>query len=202
VAEETGLIVHIGEWVFRQVCDQLRKWGGAVAGKGRVSVNVSARQFRQPELVDAIRRIVTEAGIVPSTLGVEITESALVDDPGNAATTLTRLKDMGLTISIDDFGTGYSSLSYLKRFPIDYLKIDRTFVRDIATDPDDAAIVTAVIQMAKSLKLGVIAEGVESEDQLNFLRERGCETAQGFYFAKPLPPEQAARWLARRWSKE
>jgi EAL domain-containing protein (putative c-di-GMP-specific phosphodiesterase class I) len=198
VAEETGLIVHIGEWVFRQVCAQLRAWGGAMGGQGRISVNVSARQFRQPELVDTIRRIVAEAGIAPSILGVEITESALVDDPENAATTLARLKEMGLTISIDDFGTGYSSLSYLKRFPIDSLKIDRTFVRDIATDPDDAAIVTAVIQMAKSLKLGVIAEGVETEEQRNFLRDRGCETAQGYFFAKPLPPDQVAGWLGRQ----
>jgi diguanylate cyclase (GGDEF)-like protein/PAS domain S-box-containing protein len=198
VAEETGLIVHIGEWVFRQVCAQLRAWGGAMGGQGRISVNVSARQFRQPELVDTIRRIVAEAGIAPSIMGVEITESALVDDPENAATTLARLKEMGLTISIDDFGTGYSSLSYLKRFPIDSLKIDRTFVRDIATDPDDAAIVTAVIQMAKSLKLGVIAEGVETEEQRNFLRDRGCETAQGYFFAKPLPPDQVAGWLGRQ----
>jgi diguanylate cyclase (GGDEF)-like protein/PAS domain S-box-containing protein len=198
VAEETGLIVNIGEWVLREVCQQLRAWGGALAGQGHVSVNISARQFRQPELVHTIRRAVAEAGIVPSHLGVEITESALMDDPQAAATTLARLKDMGLTISIDDFGTGYSSLSYLKRFPIDCLKIDRTFVRDIATDPDDAAIVTAVIQMAKSLKLHVIAEGVETEDQLNFLRERGCEGAQGYYFAKPLPAEQVASWLAKQ----
>jgi diguanylate cyclase (GGDEF)-like protein/PAS domain S-box-containing protein len=197
VAEDTGLIVHIGEWVLRRVCDQLRAWGGALAGRGRVSVNISARQFRQPELVDTIRRAVAEAGIATHYLGVEITESALVDDPEAAALTLARLKDMGLTISIDDFGTGYSSLSYLKRFPIDCLKIDRTFVRDIATDPDDAAIVTAVIQMAKSLKLDVIAEGVENEDQLKFLRERGCEGAQGYYFARPLPPEQVASWLVK-----
>jgi EAL domain-containing protein (putative c-di-GMP-specific phosphodiesterase class I) len=184
--------------VLRQVCQQLRAWGGTLAGRGRISINISARQFRQPELVDVIRRVVTEAGIAPHTLGVEITESALVDDPESAALTLARLKDMGLSISIDDFGTGYSSLSYLKRFPIDCLKIDRTFVRDIATDPDDAAIVTAVIQMARSLKLDVIAEGVESEDQLSFLRERGCEAAQGYYFAKPLPPEQAAGWLLKQ----
>ena len=198
VAEETGLIVSIGEWVLRQVCGQLPAWGGTLAGRGRVSINISARQFRQPELVDAIRRAVTEAGIAPHYLGVEITESALVDDPESAAMTLARLKDMGLSISIDDFGTGYSSLSYLKRFPIDCLKIDRTFVRDIATDPDDAAIVTAVIQMAKSLKLDVIAEGVETEDQLSFLRERGCEAAQGYFFARPLPPEQVASWLVRQ----
>ena len=193
VAEETGLIVPIGEWVFREVCRQLGEWGGACA---RVSVNVSARQFRQPDLVDMIARCLKEAGLRPETLAVELTESALIEDPENAAATLSRLKDMGLTISLDDFGTGYSSLSYLKRFPIDCLKIDRTFVRDIVTDPDDAAIVTAIITMAQSLKLEVVAEGVESQQQVDFLRARGCLAAQGYFFSKPLPAELAQEWLA------
>ena len=118
-----------------------------------------------------------------------------MDDPEAAAATLLRLKEMGLIISIDDFGTGYSSLSYLKRFPIDSLKIDRAFVRDIATDPDDAAIVTAIITMAQSLKLDVIAEGVETEEQLNFLRNRGCHAAQGYYFSRPVPAERVREWL-------
>jgi diguanylate cyclase (GGDEF)-like protein/PAS domain S-box-containing protein len=192
VAEETGLIVPIGEWVFREVCRQLREWGGASV---RVSVNVSARQFRQPELVDMIARTLKEAGLRPDALAVELTESALIDDPENAAATLGRLKDMGLAISLDDFGTGYSSLSYLKRFPIDCLKIDRTFVRDIVTDPDDAAIVTAIINMAQSLKLVVVAEGVESQQQVDFLRARGCLAAQGYFFSKPLPADLAQEWL-------
>lgn len=192
VAEETGLIVPIGEWVFREVCRQLREWGGASV---RVSVNVSARQFRQPELVDLIARSLKESGLRPDALAVEITESALIDDPENAAATLGRLKDMGLTISLDDFGTGYSSLSYLKRFPINCLKIDRAFVRDIATDPDDAAIVTAIITMAQSLKLEVVAEGVESQQQVDFLRARGCFAAQGYFFSKPLPADLAQEWL-------
>jgi len=194
VAEETGLIVPIGEWVFAQVCRQLRDWGG-LPSPGRISVNVSARQFRQPELIDVIQRTVRETGVNPTALGIEITESALMDDPEAAAATLLRLKEMGLTISIDDFGTGYSSLSYLKRFPIDSLKIDRGFVRDIATDPDDAAIVTAIITMAQSLKIDVIAEGVETEEQLNFLRNRGCDAAQGYYFSRPVPAEQVRQWL-------
>jgi EAL domain-containing protein (putative c-di-GMP-specific phosphodiesterase class I) len=160
-------------------------------------VNVSARQFRQPQLIDTIGRLVTQAGVSPTRLGIEITESALVDDPDKAAVTLRRLKDMGLTIAIDDFGTGYSSLSYLKRFPIDSLKIDRTFVRDLAADPDDAAIVTAIITMAHSLKLDVIAEGVETGEQCEFLQSRGCTAAQGYYFTRPLPPDEAAHWLAR-----
>ena len=194
VAEETGLIVPIGEWVFREVCRQLREWGGSAV---RLSVNVSARQFRQPDLVDFIDRSLKDTGLRPDTLAVEITESALIDDPENAALTLGRLKDMGLTIALDDFGTGYSSLSYLKRFPIDGLKIDRAFVRDIATDPDDAAIVTAIITMAQSLKLDVVAEGVETQQQLDFLRARGCLAAQGYFFSKPLPAEVAQEWLVR-----
>ncbi len=193
VAEETGLIVPIGEWVFREVCRQLHEWGGSAV---RVSVNVSARQFRQPELVDLIAWCLRESGLHPEALAVEITESALIDDPENAAATLSRIKDMGLTISLDDFGTGYSSLSYLKRFPINCLKIDRAFVRDIATDPDDAAIVTAIITMAQSLKLEVVAEGVETQQQVDFLRARGCFAAQGYFFSKPLPADLAQEWLA------
>jgi diguanylate cyclase (GGDEF)-like protein/PAS domain S-box-containing protein len=195
VAEETGLIVPIGVWVFRSVCEQLSRWGG-LRSPGRISVNLSARQFRQPDLVDAIRSAVAEAGVSAAMLGVEVTESALIDDPEKASVTLSRLKDMGLAISIDDFGTGYSSLSYLKRFPIDCLKIDRTFVRDIATDPDDAAIVTAIITMAQSLKLEVVAEGVENQEQLDFLRARGCAAAQGFFFSRPLPAEAFRSMLA------
>jgi diguanylate cyclase (GGDEF)-like protein/PAS domain S-box-containing protein len=196
VAEETGLIVPIGEWVLHRVCRQLHDWRG-LAG-GRVSVNVSARQFRQPELVEAIRRSVAEVGIDTSLLAIELTESALIDDPEKAAVTLGQLKDMGLTVSIDDFGTGYSSLSYLKRFPIDCLKIDRTFVRDIVTDPDDAAIVTAIITMAQSLKLDVVAEGVETQEQVDFLRARGCAAAQGYYFSRPLSAERMVEWLGER----
>jgi diguanylate cyclase (GGDEF)-like protein/PAS domain S-box-containing protein len=199
VAEETGLIVPIGEWVLHRVCRQLHDWGGRVGG--RISVNVSARQFRQPELVEAIRRSVSEVGIRTELLAIELTESALIDDPEKAAVTLGVLKDMGLTVSIDDFGTGYSSLSYLKRFPIDCLKIDRTFVRDIATDPDDAAIVTAIITMAQSLKLDVVAEGVETQEQVDFLRERGCAAAQGYYFSRPLAPERMEEWLGERMAQ-
>jgi len=194
VAEETGLVVPIGEWAIREACRQLKEWGGRGV---RLNVNISARQFRQPELVDFVRDSLQASGLGPETLGVELTESALIDDPDNAAATLRRLKDMGLTISMDDFGTGYSSLSYLKRFPIDSLKIDRAFVRDIAIDPDDAAIVTAIITMAQSLKLDVVAEGVETEEQVAFLRARGCNAAQGYYFSKPLPAERADEWLLR-----
>ena len=186
VAEDTGLIVPIGQWVFEEVCRQVQSWGDAMPPDGTVSVNVSARQFRSPDLVNMIRRTVESSGVDPARLAVELTESVLMEEPDAAARTLHRLKDMGLAIHIDDFGTGYSSLAYLKRFPIDGLKIDRTFVRDIATDPDDAAIVTAIITMAHSLKHSTIAEGVETEEQLNFLKAHGCASGQGYHFSAPL----------------
>jgi EAL domain-containing protein (putative c-di-GMP-specific phosphodiesterase class I) len=188
VAEETGLIVPIGEWVFREVCRQLHEWGGSAV---RVSVNVSARQFRQPDLVDFIARCLKESSLRPEALAVEITESALIDDPDNAAATLSRIKDMGLTISLDDFGTGYSSLSYLKRFPINCLKIDRAFVRDIATDPT-TAIVTAIITMA-GLELDVVA-GVERNRSTSCARGLA---AQGYFFSKPLPADSQGSWPRR-----
>jgi EAL domain-containing protein (putative c-di-GMP-specific phosphodiesterase class I) len=153
-------------------------------------VNLSVRQFAQKNLVATVGRILQEAELDPQHLGLEITESLLMENPVEAIRVLTALSDMGVQISIDDFGTGYSSLSYLKRFPIDKIKIDRSFVRDIATDPEDAAIVSAIIAMAHSLDCRVVAEGVETEDQLRFLRERGCDEYQGYYFSRPLPADE------------
>lgn len=196
VAEETGLIVPIGQWVFEEACRQVREWGAAFPDGARLSVNVSGRQFRSRDLIDMIRRTVRDCGIAPQRLAVELTESAVMDEPDNAARTLHRLKDMGLAIYIDDFGTGYSSLAYLKRFPIDGLKIDQTFVRDIAADPDDDAIVTAIITMAHSLKLTTTAEGVETTEQVEFLRARGCEAAQGYLFSVPLRGDKAMEFFA------
>jgi EAL domain-containing protein (putative c-di-GMP-specific phosphodiesterase class I) len=195
VAEETGLIAPIDAWVLQEACRQLREWDKTLAQGVRVAVNISARQFRSRDVIDTIRRTVQEAGIEPQRLSVELTESAVMEETDSAARTLHRLKDMGVAIYIDDFGTGYSSLAYLKRFPIDGLKIDQTFVRDIAADPDDAAIVTAIITMAHSLKLTTIAEGVETAEQVDFLRTHGCEAAQGYLFSVPLRAEKLVEFL-------
>ncbi|KIF82237.1 putative bifunctional diguanylate cyclase/phosphodiesterase [Noviherbaspirillum autotrophicum] len=187
IAEETGLIVPIGEWVLRSACAQQKKWqdAGMFAGV-RMAVNLSTRQFGQQDIVSTVLNALAESGCSPSWLELEITESVIMDNPQAATETLQRLSDMGVHLSIDDFGTGYSSLSYLKRFPIDALKIDRSFVRDITVDADDAAIAQAVIALAHSLKLKVIAEGVETAEQLAFLRKQGCDQIQGYYVSQPL----------------
>ena len=180
--------------MLRSACTQAKAW--QVAGFPlRVAVNISARQFLQPGLVNAIDRVLAETGLEPCWLELELTESTLMANAAEAAATLTALKERGIQLAIDDFGTGYSSLSYLKYFPLDRLKIDRSFVRDITIDPDDAGIVTAIISMASNLGLRVIAEGVETEPQLSFLQERGCNEAQGFLLGRPMPPEQIKQLL-------
>ena len=189
LAEETGLILPLGEWALRTACAQNRAWQNAGFVPVRVAVNLSARQFQQAALLDMIRRVLKETGLEPSSLELEITESVLMQNTESTIATLQDLHAMGVHLSIDDFGTGYSSLSYLKRFPIDSLKIDQSFVRDIPRDADDSAIATAIIAMAHSLGVKVIAEGVENENQLAFLRAQHCDTMQGFYFGKPLPAE-------------
>ena len=187
VAEETGLIVPIGEWVIRAAMRERRQWLDQGLELPRMVVNLSARQFSQKNLVATIGRVLHENGLNPEHLGVEITESLIMDRPEDAVRTLRALSEMGVQVSVDDFGTGYSSLSYLKRFPLHKIKIDRSFINDIATDPGDAAIVTAIIAMAHSLNATVVAEGVETEAQLHFLRERGCDEFQGYYFSRPAP---------------
>ncbi|MEK7796019.1 MAG: bifunctional diguanylate cyclase/phosphodiesterase, partial [Pseudomonadota bacterium] len=179
LAEQTGLILPIGEWVLHQACAQARAWQAA-GWPPRMSVNLSARQFRLPGLDSLIRGILEETGLDPGRLDIELTESIIVHDPAAVAAILTGLEQLGVQISIDDFGTGYSSLSYLKRFPIDILKIDQSFVRDLATDPDDAAIVQAIVTMAHALGIQTIAEGVETKEQLEFLRHNGCDAIQGY----------------------
>ena len=194
LAEETGMIGLIGEWVLRTACMQGKAWESAGLAI-RVAVNLSARQFREGDLAEKITAILRDTGLTPSLLEVEMTEGVLMQDTAQASATLDALHHMGLQISIDDFGTGYSSLSYLKRLPIDILKIDQSFVRDIHTDPDDRAIVTAVIALAHSLKLKVVAEGVETEDQLAFLRERACDFMQGYLFSRPIPADDVTQLL-------
>jgi len=195
VLEETGLIMPAGEWAIRAACEQAKAWqdeGTPV----RVAVNLSAQQFRRQDLTSSVSRALSVTGLDPSLLELEITESTLMEKARASGVRLEQLKtDEGVQVSIDDFGTGYSSLAYLKRFPLDVLKIDRSFVRDIADDPDDAAIVSAIIGLAHSLRLKVLAEGVETGEQLAYLREQGCDRMQGFLFSKPLPADVFARLL-------
>jgi EAL domain-containing protein (putative c-di-GMP-specific phosphodiesterase class I) len=190
LAEETGLIIPLGERMLRMVCGHLAEWGKAGLPPLRVALNISARQFRQDDLPGIVRQALAETGLQGNQLDLELTESMVMHDVENAIATLRDLKQLGVALSLDDFGTGYSSLAYLKRFPIDALKIDRSFVRDIDSEPDDAAIAHAVIAMAHSLGLHVIAEGVENEAQLELLRDYGCDDFQGFLFSRPVPVEE------------
>jgi diguanylate cyclase (GGDEF)-like protein/PAS domain S-box-containing protein len=192
IAENSGLIIPIGEWVLRTACSQARKWQDEGLPPVSVAVNVSAVQFRQEGFPNTIRRVLHETGLDPRYLELELTESLLLSNADVMFSVLQQLMAMGLTLAIDDFGTGYSSLSYLKRFPVSKLKIDCSFVRDVAVNPDDAAITTAIISMAKSLNLKVVAEGVENEAQMSFLRAHQCDAIQGYYFSKPLPVDEIA----------
>ncbi|SFN88928.1 PAS domain S-box-containing protein/diguanylate cyclase (GGDEF) domain-containing protein [Nitrosospira briensis] len=195
VLEDTGLIVSVGEWVVRTVCDQLNKWQSQGLVLHPVSVNLSARQFQQQDLDSVIGKTLEMTAIDPHFLEFELTESVLMKEAEAAANALQNLKAFGVKISMDDFGTGYSSLAYLKRFPLDTLKIDRAFIRDVTTDLDDAAIAVAMIKLAHSLGLKVVAEGVETRAQLDFLIENGCDEMQGYYFSQPLPLERASQAL-------
>jgi len=195
LAEETGLIVSIGEWVLRTACAQCRVWQQQGHESLNVAVNLSARQFLQRNLAASIQEVLQETGLDPAHLDLELTEGLVMQQAGMSATILRELKAMNIRISIDDFGTGYSSLSYLKRFPIDVLKIDQSFVRDIPDDPDDMAIAGTIITMAHSLGIKVVAEGVETEQQLKFMRENGCDAMQGYYLSRPLPAEQFEKFL-------
>jgi EAL domain-containing protein (putative c-di-GMP-specific phosphodiesterase class I) len=186
ILEDTGMIVAVGEWVLRSVSEQLARWKAAGIVPRPVAVNLSARQFQQQNLDSVIAAILAETNVESGLLELELTESMLMKDPEEAVRILKALRAYGVRLAVDDFGTGYSSLSYLQRFPLDALKIDRTFIRDITTKPDDANIAVTIITLAHSLKLKVIAEGVETEAQLDFLRSRGCDEMQGYYFSHPL----------------
>jgi diguanylate cyclase (GGDEF)-like protein/PAS domain S-box-containing protein len=202
IAEEIGLIHPIGEWVLRTACEQKKRWEQQGFGPFRVSVNLSARQFHFANLVDMVGDTIRKSGIDARDLDLELTESTIMDRLEETTQTLRRLKNMGAHISIDDFGTGYSSLMYLKTFPIDTIKIDKSFVNDVTTDPDDQAITQAIISMAHSLKLNVVGEGVETKEQLEVLRSQGCDIIQGYLFSKPVPAEEISLLLLSEVSKE
>lgn len=195
LAEETGLIVPLGEWVLREACTRMQSWLEAGFSVQTIAVNLAPRQFGQPDLNERICGILAETGLPAEHLELEITEGTLMDNAADVRDRLQRLKALGLKLAIDDFGTGYSSLAYLKRFPIDKLKIDRSFVRDIPDDSADVEIAGAIIALAKNLKLEVLAEGVETAEQLAFLEHRGCDSCQGYFFAKPMPEEDLLPWL-------
>ncbi len=197
--EDTGLIVPVGEWVVATVCTQIRQWQDSGLVVPPVAVNLSARQFRQKNLAAVIGGIVQRCGVAPDLLELELTESSLMSDSEGAVQALHDMKRLGIRLSVDDFGTGYSSLAYLKRFPLDALKIDRAFIRDVTTDAGDATIALTIINLARSLRLKVVAEGVETEAQFNFLRAHGCDDMQGYYFSRPLPVAQITRHLTQGW---
>lgn len=187
LAEESGLIVPIGEWVIREACRQIRAWEDAGLPAPRIAVNVSATQFQQRELIDVVRRALDDAGVAASQLEIELTESAVMNNTEESAAILQQLSRMGVIVSVDDFGTGYSSMSCLHRFPLDKLKIDRSFIQALTSSSEAAAVVQGIIGLAHSLRLKVIAEGVETAEQMHFLRSYGCDQLQGFYLSPPLP---------------
>lgn len=198
LAENTGIIISLGEWVLRKACTQNKAMQAAGLPPIRVTVNLSTLQFQQQRLVKTVKQVLEETGLEPQWLELEITESALMQDVEGAIRIIYELKRMGVLVSIDDFGTGYSSLNYLRRFPVDTLKIDRSFVQDITVTSEDAAIVSTIILLAKKLNMKVIAEGVESEEQLNFLKHNNCSEMQGFLFSLPLPAEEFERLLGEK----
>lgn len=197
LAEETGLIVPIGDWVFETACKQSMAWQQLGLDPIRIAVNISARQFKQFNLFNNIQSMISRSGVSAEFLEFELTESIIMHNAKESAEILNRLKDLGLSLAVDDFGTGYSSLSYLKRFPLDFLKIDRSFVKDITVDESDAAIARAIISLAQSLNLKVVAEGVETQGQLEFMKQHRCDYIQGFYYSKPVPATEIPNFIKK-----
>jgi diguanylate cyclase (GGDEF)-like protein len=195
IAEKTGLIHKLGEWVLETACDKLKEWESTGYNDISIAVNLSAIQFQQKDLLGNIREVISKTGANPRLLELEITESTIMEDLDSATAIMRELHKEGIRISIDDFGTGYSSLNHLKRFPISTVKVDRSFVRDLTTDPDDAAIVGAIISMAHGMGMRIIAEGVETEQQLEYLRRLRCDEVQGFLFSKALPEDEIEELL-------
>jgi len=199
LAEDTGLILNISESVMRSACFQTREWQLQGFNNLRIAVNVSARQFQQKDFIDRVIQILEESRLDPSCLELELTETSIMENPESAAKLLTQIRQLGVRVAVDDFGTGYSSLSYLKRLPIDTLKLDRSFVNGVTTDPDDAALVMAIVTLAHNLRLRVVAEGVETNEQLNFLRLLRCDEGQGYLFSRPQPVETLGQILLKEF---
>jgi diguanylate cyclase len=195
IAEECGLIVPIGRWVLREACRQARAWQVAGLPSVYIAVNISSVELRAPSFTSAVRAILAETRLEPRYLELELTETFLMQDSSSTADVLHELKDIGVRLALDDFGTGYSSLSYLKRFPIDALKIDRSFIHNLATDANDASIVAAVIGMGENLHIRVVAEGVETREQLEILQRHSCPQGQGFYFCGPVSAQEIGHLL-------
>jgi EAL domain-containing protein (putative c-di-GMP-specific phosphodiesterase class I) len=201
LAEDCGLILPIGNWVLREACRQAQAWADAGLGLGTMAVNISAVQLRDENFIDGVFAILKDTGLDAQSLELELTESVLMKHAESAASILKTLRAKGVQLAVDDFGTGYSSLSYLRKFPIDTLKIDQSFVGQITTVPDETIIVAAVISMGRSLRLRVVAEGVETKEQLAFLHAHQCDEAQGYYFSRPVPPQEFAKLLKPRLAK-
>jgi EAL domain-containing protein (putative c-di-GMP-specific phosphodiesterase class I) len=197
VAEESGQIVALGDWVMRTACIQGRAWQDAGYRPIRIAVNLSGRQVRRTTLIESVTRVLRESGLSPAYLELEITESTIMQDDDVTLDTFRELSEMGVSLALDDFGTGYSSLSYLRRFPISRVKIDRSFVSGIPTNQNDTAIAGAIIAMARSLGLAVVAEGVETREQAEFLRDSGCHELQGYLLSPAVPADKLPRFLER-----
>jgi diguanylate cyclase len=195
VAEDSGLILGIGRWLLREACRQMRAWLDAGLSAVPVAVNISPREFRSADFFESVRAALKQTHLDPKILELEITEAVLMQNASSTSSALAELKAIGVRLAVDDFGTGYSSLSYLTRFPIDALKLDQSFVRNIYVNKNDAIVARTIITMGQSLKLTVIAEGVETKEQLAFLQAAGCDEAQGYYFSRPVPAEQFAKLL-------
>jgi EAL domain-containing protein (putative c-di-GMP-specific phosphodiesterase class I) len=197
VAEETGVILQLGRWVLRQACEQARAWDLVAPDRPlSVNVNVSGRQVSEPGFVAEVAQVIAETGLEPSRLVLEFTEGVLMQDTAETMVTLRALKELGVRLAIDDFGTGYSSLSYVRQFPIDILKIDRSFVASMSDGPDETALMHSILQLSETLHLETVAEGIEDAGQLSELRTLGADLGQGFLFAKPLPPTEITAMLA------
>jgi len=197
-AEQRGLISSLDRWVMRAACKQLRAWREAGLPPVVVSVNMSAIEFNQSNLLSEVQQVLSDTGIDPQWLEIELTETTLMKQSEHVLGVLESLQSLGVRLAVDDFGTGYSSLAYLKRYPLDKLKIDRTFIKDTPEDNDDVSLVTAIIQMARSLNLRTVAEGVETKEQWNLLKRMGCDLIQGYYLSRPMAAEDALRWQQHR----